>query len=157
MSDPGEPVGVRLATDADEGAILQWRNDPDTRQNSLDATEVSSESHSAWFRRMRSDPGRYLVVGEVDGVSVGVVHVVRASDDATARISINLNPSYRGQGLAAPLLRAAIDRYAEERGGGMELIAEIKSANEASLKTFAKAGFTHQSTDRDLEIWTRAL
>ena len=57
-----------------------------------------------------------------------------------AEVSINLNPSMRGLGLATELLACSIEAYNKDHY--CDLVAKVKPENEKSLRIFKKVGFT---------------
>ncbi len=123
---------IRKAVAQDADDILAWRNDPATRAMSRTRQAIDPTAHAAWFGKVIDDARRTLLIGEQDGRKIGMVRLDHA---ATTEVSINLNPAFRGQGLAYPLLSLAL-----EHADGM-LEAEVHEENLASLKLFERAGF----------------
>jgi RimJ/RimL family protein N-acetyltransferase len=132
-------IDIRPATDDDAARLLAWRNDPRTREASLDTAEVAWDDHVAWYARALADPGRIIVIAELDGEAIGMVRFDRAAD--LAEVSINLAPEARGRRLAEPVLRAAIERYLEGPDVPAALDAVIRDDNAASIRTFLALGF----------------
>ncbi|MGI4833479.1 MAG: UDP-2,4-diacetamido-2,4,6-trideoxy-beta-L-altropyranose hydrolase [Janthinobacterium lividum] len=141
------PLYVRPAHAADSARLLAWTNEPVTRQQSFDPTPVPRARHEAWLASQLSQPERYLllVAEHLDQrPPVGTIRFALGTDeqgDPVATLSYSLDPAYRGQGLAAPLLlagtRAALaqwPRVAQVRG-------EVKADNVASIRAFERAGF----------------
>jgi RimJ/RimL family protein N-acetyltransferase len=130
-------VTTRPATPADSEALLTWRNDPDTRANSVSSDPVEPEAHADWLARVLNDPDRVLVIGEdAAGVAIGMVRFDLSS--GCAETSINLAPTARGQALSAPLLRAAEHWIT---GRATVLLAAIKPTNRPSIRAFERAGY----------------
>lgn len=132
---------VKPATLQDSKDIWQWRNDPASRAMFFDGDQVAWEDHQQWYARALKSPERTLLVGVDEEVqqNIGVVRF-DGLEDEVVEVSINLNPLYRGQGLAKPLLSMAIDHYLAINNCS-QLIAKIKSINTASRKLFAGVGF----------------
>ena len=131
-----QELSLRPATMADAPAVWAWRNDPDSRAASLNEREIPYPEHEAWFAAALADPDRTLLIGvEPGGEAVGMVRFDCAAGDDT-RVSINLAPQRRGQGLGTALLRLAVATRADER-----LRAEVRAANEASRRLFERCGF----------------
>ena len=82
-----------------------------------------------------------------NGPAVGMCRFDLADDSASAEVSINLNPRFRGQGLAGPILRAAIERFHSDNRTAQRLTATVRMNNSASAKLFTSAGFLETSTD----------
>jgi RimJ/RimL family protein N-acetyltransferase len=146
---PSEPdaVSLRPAHEDDRDLLLAWRNEPAVRAASRSAGEVSPEEHAAWFARRLADPGTRIFVVEYDGVPAGQVRVDRV-DGSRGEIHIALTGAARGMGLAAPALRAAARRGADELGFD-RIEANVRATNEASLRAFARAGFVEARRDAD--------
>ncbi len=179
---------IRPVALADSEHLWQWRNDPQTREMSLSTQLIEWPQHHAWFLSVLNDASQYIYIGyftasteqnnetavvpPVD-LKVGMVRFDIAKTDNTrelkAIISINLNPLYRGQGLASVLLIKAIETFKQkmfklnklgtlhnnlqtnqynEIGHADTLIitAIIKDSNRASLHAFSKAGFIRDKT-----------
>ena len=145
--DP-EALIVRSAVWTDWEPVLRWRNDPVTRRFSFQTDEVDEASHRAWFERRLADPHCRVLIAEAASVPVGQVRLDLAGDRATVNIAVA--PEARGAGHGAATLRGAVD--IARQLGIVRLDAEIKPANEASLRLFRAAGFepASQETDRIL-------
>ena len=132
----GHGLSLRPATMADAPAVWTWRNDAGSRAASLNEDEISYPEHEAWFAAALADPDRALLIGvEAGGEAVGMVRFDRVEGGDT-RVSINLAPQWRGQGLGTALLRLAVGTREDER-----LRAEVRVANEASRRLFERCGF----------------
>jgi UDP-2,4-diacetamido-2,4,6-trideoxy-beta-L-altropyranose hydrolase len=130
------PILLRPATMADGQALLDWRNDPLTRANSLDTAEVPRDAHFAWLERVLADPDRQLLMADRD---LGMVRFDKLADGVW-RVSIAVAPSWRGLGQARPLLAAAIAHH-----GNHPLVAEIREENQPSRRIFEACGFKLES------------
>ena len=63
--------------------LLDWRNDPGTRESSIDMGVVSEDGHRAWLDASIASGDRHLFVVEVDGKPVGTVFLGLASAAGT--------------------------------------------------------------------------
>lgn len=133
-------VRARKARSEDSESIFHWRNDAQTRAMSHTTDPISWVDHSHWFAASLQSDNRLLVMCEENEAPVAVVRFDISSDRAL--ISINLAPSMRGKGLAAPCLTSAIAFLASEVSGVAVIDAEIKPENEASKRAFEAAGFS---------------
>ncbi len=141
-------MDVRLATKEDSLDILKWRNDPLTRSMSFENSFVDKKSHENWYQNVLKNPNNVMVVGFVGEVKVGVVRFTIKKSKII--ISINMNAESRGKGLA-PILLVASEKFLEKKLGIVNLIAEIKKENIASVKTFFKAGYEfYKKEKRDI-------
>ncbi len=124
----------RKATNADLERLLEWRNDPLTRQNSKNSEPVSRKTHEAWLRFSLENQDRRLFIAEVSGKPVGTVRLDRSADEW--ELSWTVAPATRGKGLGKEMVKEATKLVS----GGM--IAQVKEGNVASLRIAEYAGFT---------------
>lgn len=132
--------------EADARLILDWRNDPLTREMSFNqAVQVWEDFWTGFqalsFRDSALPPLFILKQGvRVAFVSFRpVVHPVNPRLNC-CDISINVTPEARGQGVATQALKLALDFL--KRQGVDQVLAEIKVENQASIQAFQKAGFS---------------
>ena len=129
----------RLISSEDSKEVLDWRNDPVTREMSMTTSVISWSDHSDWFSKMLDSSTRIGFIGELGGEKIGVVfmHV----NKSTAKVSINLNPAHRGKKLAGRFLRKVMIEVQKLNPKIDQFIAEIKNANTLSAKIFVQNGF----------------
>ncbi len=129
---------ARYAQEDDLQDLFDWRNDSQARLMSFNSEAVAFSDHEAWFKQTLSNPDRVIVIGLDGEHKLGMVRYDRRS--RVAVVGINLNPLFRGRGLAAPLL--AESETAIPRSWRIEsLEAKVKVTNLASLKAFESAGY----------------
>jgi RimJ/RimL family protein N-acetyltransferase len=112
------------------------------------------DDHREWFDQSLTNPRRWIYIAAVDDPDGSASPAGMCRFDAQAasgmvEVSVNLNPRYRGRGLATPILNAAIDAYFRERGGPTDLLARIRPSNVASLRAFGAAGFVFEGADAE--------
>ncbi len=146
-------IALRRATEADAEILLAWRNDPVTRQFSLQTEEIAMADHRAWLAATLRDPDCRLLVGSIGAEPVGTVRFDRR-DDGAQRVSIAVSPDWRGRSVGRALLRAACHEVAPSR-----LVAEIRDDNVASQRIFRGCGFRRSSHDeaRGIGIYTARI
>lgn len=148
-------IVIRPATADDSRDLFDWRNDEATRFASVSTDPVSWADHSAWLTRALGDPSRSIYIAELvdpgGSSAVGMCRFDMEEPAGPAEVSINLNPAHRGRGLAAGVLRAAIDRFCADRGAHVPLAATIRRANVASMRIFQRTGFVPVSQDAEFE------
>lgn len=137
-------LAVRSAVPEDGQDLLDWRNDPLTRANSLTTGEVARDDHFVWLNRVLADGDQVLLIGEHYGAKAGMVRFDHLGDGQW-RVSIAVAPMARGHGRGRILLAAAIARLARTRSPA-RLLAEVKQTNAASCKLFEACGFHHGET-----------
>lgn len=126
---------LRTATLADAEMLLQWRNDPLTRQESLTSSEIKLEQHLSWLITVLESDDRLLLVAEIDGQAVGTVRADFRTGRHSAELSWTVAPSARGRGLGKEMVRLLADYLASYR-----LYARVKTGNQASHAIAAHAG-----------------
>ena len=144
---------VRGVEQGDSDDVLKWRNDHRTRAMSLSGEAVSLDAHRSFFARVLNCDDIDMGIACMGGDKIGMVRFDRLPS-GKFEVGINLNPSVRGRGLAAPMLRAGIDWHAAKHGS-VSLLARIKTANIASVKVFTRVGFKFLSIDGDVLSYRR--
>lgn len=137
---------VRPVRPADYSLIWRWRNDAVTRRMERSSDPVPWPAFDVWLRQMVADPYRCLLIAERQDCPVAFSHVRMERLSRTAEIGININPDFRGQRLATPLIKA-FSRYAWARLGFRRIEARIRSVNIPSRRAFAAAGFVHDGEE----------
>ena len=61
--------------------------------------------------------------------------------EGVTKTSVMLNPLFMGKGLGSHVIKQGVERFIMEKKPVMQIIAEIKKENVASIKAFEKAGF----------------
>lgn len=126
---------LRKAAPADRDRVLAWNQAPDVRAASLDPRPIDPGAHARWFAARLGDPLTELWIAECDDAAIGCVRVERAATGGDGRISIVLDPRWRGRGVGRAVIAAACAASAGP------VVAEIRPDNLASQAAFAAAGF----------------
>ena len=119
--------------------MWKWRNDPITRSMSRSTSPISLEEHLKWYEKAITDPTKTLLFAYNEEKMIGVVRF-DSTKPQIATISINLDPDLRGKGLGKAVLFAACS-YGYRKLRLMQIDAEVKSDNVASLRIFSEVGF----------------
>jgi RimJ/RimL family protein N-acetyltransferase len=131
---------LRPATMDDAERLFAWRNDPETRAQSLTTDRVPWDDHVAWLERSLAMPERTLLIAEVAGTPVGTVRL------DGEEMSWTVAPEHRRKGYAKEMVRLALPRDAT---------AQIKRGNLASQKVARAAGL-QLVEDGELQVWRRS-
>ena len=137
---------VRQATPDDSNDVLLWRNDPLAIKMSINRSSVSDEEHAKWFLETLNTDRCVHLIGEVTDADterqkIGVCRFDRQANNEW-RVSINLNPAFRGQGLSETFLSQSIALLKNRiQSEGVRLLAEVRGMNVASAKIFERNGF----------------
>ena len=137
-------ITYRLATNEDSSDLFNWRNDPVTREMSRNTDSIPWESHEKWYEKALADFRKKILIAENSEGKIGMVRFDYQDIPNSAEININLNPAFRGRGLAQPILNGAC-AHGFSRLGLIRIYAEIKTTNIPSIKIFERAGFKYLS------------
>lgn len=137
----GGSVRLRAAVETDGAVMLDWQSDPDTRRHARNPAIPSGAEHFAWLARKLADPNCLFAIVEHDAEAAGILRLDRRSGpDLAYEVSIVTAPGKRGLGLGPAAL--ALGR---ELAPDADLVAEVLSANTASLALFERAGYKRES------------
>jgi UDP-2,4-diacetamido-2,4,6-trideoxy-beta-L-altropyranose hydrolase len=137
-------VVMRRATPADSRNLHAWRNSPAVRAVSNDSAEIAFDDHARWFEGVLASETRLLLIGEHDGVAIGVVRFDFI--DTAALVSIYLVPEQIGQGQGQNLLSSAEAWLRANHPGISTLNAQVRAGNVASQRLFERSGYRLEST-----------
>lgn len=137
-------IEIRIAGQRDSKRLFEWRNHPAIRAVSRSTCMINWEDHQSWFASVLNDPDRMLLIGQREGLSVGVVRFDIEGDEA--EISIYLVPNTKQAGLGTDLLRNAERWLAANRPDVRKLRADVLGGNERSRRLFIRAGYRVEST-----------
>lgn len=148
-------VSLRPAAMDDCDRLYAWRNHPDTRRYFFDSGPIDLSAHRRWFTGTLTNPSRALLLGIVDGKETGVLRYDFSGD--SARISIYLDPARRGEGFGSALLAAGSEWLQENRPETRTVVAEVMTANDASVRAFLAAGYRESHRCYRLDIGARCV
>lgn len=124
---------IRPAEFSDWKILLDWRNDPDTRLNSVSSVEIIEESHKYWLKHTLESDIRKLFIYEADK-PVGTIRL-DIVDWETKILSWTVAPEARGAGVGTAMLKSFLEKYPDS------YFAEILPENKASMAIAKKVGF----------------
>ncbi|HNX68449.1 MAG TPA: bifunctional UDP-2,4-diacetamido-2,4,6-trideoxy-beta-L-altropyranose hydrolase/GNAT family N-acetyltransferase [Candidatus Omnitrophota bacterium] len=124
---------------ADRALIYHWSSAPEVRAVSFHSAQILWKEHCRWFNEKLRDPDCLFLKAVLRDRTIGQIRFDARGERAT--ISVVLAPQYRGKGLAARVLRAAVHQVLRTRSEIKMVDAFIKKENHASVKAFQKAGF----------------
>jgi UDP-2,4-diacetamido-2,4,6-trideoxy-beta-L-altropyranose hydrolase len=139
-AQPETAMRARLATLEDEKLLLDWANDPLTRQNAFSNEPIAAASHAAWLRRKLDDAAntRLYIAEQADGQAVGQVRFDRVG--LAWEIDYAVAPALRGRRLGGRVLQVALASLAADETGSA-VLGWVKEDNLASVKVFESLGF----------------
>jgi UDP-2,4-diacetamido-2,4,6-trideoxy-beta-L-altropyranose hydrolase len=136
----GGDLRLRRVQEKDCRQLWEWANDPDVRPVSFVTEPISWERHMQWFYTKLGDPNAVLYV-VVDSGDAPAGQVRYQIDGATAAVSISLAPQFRGKGFGQLALKMATEDLFRTTAT-TQIDAYVKPNNTASLRLFARAGYT---------------
>ena len=68
------------------------------------------------------------------------------ANESAIKTSVMLSPLFLGKGLGSQVIKMGVKRFIMEKNPDMQIIAEIKKDNVASIKAFQKADFKRNGT-----------
>lgn len=151
-----EDIKVRGARHNDSKDNFEWRNDELTRQMSHTSEIIEWEKHKKWYSNSIDSESRILLICE-DNLNNKIAIIRFDISELNAVVSINLNPTQRGKGLAKSCLIKSIEFFSKEYTEINMLIAEIKEENIASQKTFIDIGFEKYNLVDDVGFYQKML
>ena len=138
--------------------LWEWRNDPITRQMSLNTEKVSWANHSSWYKKVLLNNAKKLYLGEERGQFFGVVRFDKCdNEEYVYEISVNIAPTSRGKGFGKKLIINGIGRFLTEVDNCKFIRAEVKKLNEPSNKLFKTCGFTVIKDLSEMNIFQLSL
>ncbi|HJU66310.1 MAG TPA: GNAT family N-acetyltransferase [Gemmatimonadaceae bacterium] len=143
----GLVIRLRPATADDRERLWHWRNDPATREASLNTAPVPFDAHALWFERQLGTPSVALFIIELgaERVPCGQLRLVHLDGD-DALVSIGVAAECRGRGVATAALQQVM-ASPPRPPWAQRLIAVIKLDNAPSRTAFERAGFRGPSQD----------
>lgn len=130
----------RNATENDVRLYFEWANDEEVRRQSFNTDKIEWDQHIGWFNKRLSDPDTIMLIFEnEDGKPVGQIRFQREEGNHHV-IGISIAKDFRGKGYAVTLLKNSSDHFLKMHSNST-IQAYIKNTNNASIKSFKKAGF----------------
>lgn len=128
---------LREATIDDANIILEWRNDPVTREHSFSKDIIDLETHLKWFERKLSDENCFMYI-LMDGTEkVGQVRIDKVND--IGEISYMIAPNKRKMGYGKKMLELSENVVS---GNIKVLTGLVETKNEPSKKCFQSNNYT---------------
>lgn len=135
---------VTDATDGELARFARWLGDARVKRF------VAIDDFDVYVRAARTHPD-YRLLALRDGKKT-VAHIAAEAIGIERALCLIVDPALHGQGIGTRALRTLIARQAELFPTTPVLVAAIHPENEASLRTFAGAGFKLCGADGDGEL-----
>ena len=85
-------IDIRLIAEEDGDELLKWRNDPVTREMSLNAGMVSTRDHCTWLKSKLESSDCSLFLGVEGDNKIGVCRFDIDECGECAEVSVTMNP-----------------------------------------------------------------
>ena len=144
MAESSE-VTLRLANLEDSALLLAWRNDGETRRQSISTQKINKSEHEKWLRESLEDAAVKLFIVISGGKSVGTVRAQKGS--GAWILSWTVSPESRGGNIGY----LAVAKLIEQLCGNVQ--AYIKANNLASIRIAEKLGMLCKSKDEEMTLW----
>lgn len=149
-------IKIRRAKQNDSKDIFEWRNDERTRHMSHTSQIIDWEDHKKWYLNSLDSKSLIMLICE-DNRSEKIAIIRFDISISSAVISINLNPTKRGKGLAKPCLITSIKFFSKRYFEIKKIIAEIREDNIASQKAFLGIGFTKYKLKDNVGLYKKLI
>ena len=144
---------IRKTMDEDLMPLFTLANDPLVRSASLSSETIKLPTHEQWFKNAMQDPLQLLFT-LLDGRAKFLGQLrFDLRQEGQALISISLVPSSRGFSLSEKIIRQGT-RIMERLHPNRTILAQIKTENIASIKSFEKAGFSCSKEQDNILYYT---
>jgi len=136
-ADAINKVQLRPATMNDAELILEWQQDPSTRQYARNISVPTREEHFKWMFEKLSDPGCLFNIVLYDDKPAGVLRYDYMQDkNHYFEISILISPTHRRLGIAKAALKIGRQIFYD-----LSFYAEVHPDNKPSRDLFLQAGY----------------
>ena len=123
---------LRPATINDANDLLEWRNDPLTRENSNDQNVVKFESHLNWLKNVLKKPNDHIFIAEtLQEESVGTARV--NWNGKHFELSWTVSPKFREKGIGKQIASIVVNQF-------FPSMAEVKINNISCRKILENVG-----------------
>ena len=129
---------LREITQDDEKILYAWANEGEARRQAICQRPVTKCEHKAWFYKHVRSANTIIWVFEENRIPVGQIRWERRGN--IANLSYTIDQNCRRKGLGTIMLSLGID-LVKQRWPDVELIAEAKECNMASIKALKKNQF----------------
>ena len=137
-------IEIRTARQNDLEKLFEWRNHSSIRAVSRNAEIINWEDHQRWFASVLTASDRLLLIGQREGLPVGVVRFDIRGDEA--EVSIYLVPGSSQPGEGHDLLQSAERWFTDNKPSVRRIRAQVLGGNVRSQRLFLGAGYQVDST-----------
>ncbi len=137
-------ITIRRATGEDLDFLFHLRNEESVRVSSWHIEPVDLKTHTKWFLALLKDQKRVMYIGMRRDVSVGQVRFDCLEKGNVAEVSASVSEEFRGRGYGTKILELGSAACFNDFPSVLSIRASIRLDNQASLRTFEKAGYVFE-------------
>ena len=135
-----EDIIIRLVEPEDIKPIFELSNQDSVRKHSINKAKISWAKHVKWFNTViKSGDVIFFVITNITNDILGQVRFNLENNGAT--ISISVDETIRGKGLATRITSECISKMLAENRDINKIIAFVSKENIPSTKLFKRLGF----------------
>tara|TARA_B100000795_G_scaffold267047_1_gene251194 strand:+ start:937 stop:1377 length:441 start_codon:yes stop_codon:yes gene_type:complete len=128
-------ISLHKANLRDLAFFFELKTEKNSKKNSLNTKKISLHTHMNWFFKNLSNKKNILLVAKTNKKKIGIVRYDK-NEDFTG-VSIIVDPTFRGQGLGAKILKKS-EKFLKK---GTIIISKVKKNNKTSLIMFKKNAY----------------
>jgi UDP-2,4-diacetamido-2,4,6-trideoxy-beta-L-altropyranose hydrolase len=153
LAEGEEILLSRPAELADAELYFKWVNDSQVRQSAIHTDPIVWKHHLRWFTAKVASPDSLLLCFSDHSGNCGQLRY-DLIDNKTVILDISVDRTYRGRGLARRMLYLGEQQLVNRFPNITTLLAYVKPANTASIRSFRGAGFSlkGQITERGVSL-----
>ena len=136
LNQLGANVILRRADSRDSKLLFDLRNDPITREQSLQSYEVKWEDHESWFTSSLVNSNRQIYIATAGEKIVGMARADRHCHTPQIELSWAVLPNERGKGYGKSIVQSAAALYLNQK-----VTARIKTSNLGSIAIAEAVGY----------------
>ena len=153
MTDEGR-LYLRPVELSDARLLFRWRNEKETRANSLHSEELVYENHVRWLESvLGTTKTQYFFILMADLVPVGQIRL--AVENEMALISYSIDVAHRGRGYGRTILQMAEENLRDQRVY-LTLVGYVKEENVVSQRAFTSLQY-RESRENDLLRYEKVI
>ena len=126
--------------------LLEWRNEKETRNNSINSNIIQEDEHKDFIKKIIKDSEKNQFIFEYNEKPVGTIREDLLGEDQF-ELSYTINPKYRGMKIGQIMMHL----YLIERKGSF--FCEVKEKNTPSIKMIEKLGFKLYKKDNHINLY----
>ena len=143
-------ITQQTATLRDAAILLTWRNNPSTREVSLNSEIILDKEHMGWLTaRLARIPFEPFFLFTAANKAIGMSRLDAVSGSVNKfEISILVDPDQHGKGIGTRILNMTCDHFFSLHPD-YSIVATVHRHNYVSQKLFTRAGFELMSSMGD--------